>query len=71
MQKVEVWVGIYGDYCGFDEMSIRIEFDVTNNIAFNSKDLDYYENFNDEDSYYDYALFDAILSDGKYYIQIT
>jgi hypothetical protein len=70
-QEVEVWVSIHGDYCNFHEMSFDVEYDITNNKQIGSDTLEYFENLTEDDmeSHYDYEVRDAILIDGKYYVE--
>ena len=70
-QKVEVWVGIYGDYCNFHEMSFDVQYDITNDKQIGDGSLEYFENLadDDRDSYCDYEVRYAILIDGKYYVE--
>ena len=67
MKKVEVYVRVCGDYCAFHEMSIRVVYDITNNINFDDLDLEELEDWEYDSNYCDYSLCDAILDDGKYY----
>ena len=69
VQKVEVYVGIYGDYCAFHEMSINIEYDVTNNIQLGDLDLKELED-HEFSEYCDYELYNAVLIDGEYYVKL-
>jgi hypothetical protein len=72
-QKVEVYVGIAGDYSAFHEMSFSIAYDLTNNIQFGYLTLDELEEFDFDNSghYSDYEIRDAILdkSSNKYYVK--
>ena len=70
-QKVEVWVGIAGYYCNFSEVSFSVEYDITNNKQIGSDPLEFFENLDDEDmdQYGDYEIREAILIDGRYYVE--
>ena len=75
MQKVDVIVCIAGDYCAFHEMSISVEYDLTNDKqvsgSYSKEELE--ERMDSDecyDGYSDYQEFDAILVDGKYYVNI-
>jgi hypothetical protein len=72
MKKVKVWVGIDGDYCAFHETTIRVVYDITNDISLDDymslEELEAWDQ--DEHEYGDYEIFDAILDNGKYYINL-
>lgn len=74
-QKVEVYVSIGGNYTAFNEMSMRIEYDITNKKQIGyatTEEMD--QHFEDEENgaghdYTDYDVRDAYLIDGIYYVQ--
>lgn len=72
MQKVKIWILVYGDYSSFYELDFTVLFDITNNIQLDDYTLEYLEaNYNDwcrnNDGRADIGLVDAILFEGKYY----
>ena len=67
MQKVEVYVGIYGDYCAFHEVSFDVEYDVTNDIQLGDRTLEELKEWEYEE-YCDFELRNAVLIDGTYYV---
>jgi len=71
VQKVKVYLSIYGDYTAFHEISVVVEYDITNKKQIGDMTLEECENFNSDDSDYgDTELHDAILIDGRYYYSI-
>jgi hypothetical protein len=67
MKKVQVWVGIAGDYCAFHEVSLSIKYDITNDIQLDDMSLEELNDHEYED-YSDYEIRDAYLIKGKYYV---
>ncbi len=70
MQKVEVWISISGDYCAFHEMSFSIVYDITNDKKFGDLTLRDLKNKSYDGGYVDYDIVDAILLNGRYYIDL-
>jgi hypothetical protein len=70
MQKVEVYVSIGGYYCKFYEMSFYVAYDITNNIKLGEYTLKELEEWTDDSAEYsDIEKREAILLDGKYYVE--
>ncbi len=67
MQKVQVWVGIAGDYCAFHETSFSVEYDITNDIPLGDMSLEELNN-HEYEVYSDYEIRVAYLIEGKYYV---
>ena len=67
MQRVKVYIKISGDYCAFHEMNFRVVYDLTNDKQFGYYSKEALDDWEYED-YCDVKLVDAILVDGKYYV---
>lgn len=77
IQKVKVYVMVSGNYCGFNEMSFDVVYDVTNDKCINGiysditkEKLKNWNPLKDGGGYSDVALKNAIKIRGKYYIEI-
>tara|TARA_R110000868_G_scaffold76573_3_gene220115 strand:- start:3575 stop:3811 length:237 start_codon:yes stop_codon:yes gene_type:complete len=70
VQEVKVYLSMDGDYVAFDEITIRVEYDLTNNKQIGDMTLTECEEFEPCDDYGDCRLIDALLIDGKYYYSL-
>lgn len=69
MQEVKIWVCMSGDYGAWNEIRLRVEYDVTNNIQLDDMSLEEIEAWDSSKSEYgDYELRDGVLYNGKYYL---
>lgn len=68
MQEVKIYVGVFGDYCAFHEMSFSVMFDVTNNLKLGDMSLEELENWDYDACYSDYEVMDGIKIGDKYYL---
>lgn len=69
MQKVKIYIYVYGEYCSFEHMSFDVVYDLTNNLKLNEFSLKEIKKHEFED-YLDFKLVDALLLEGKYYVDI-
>lgn len=72
MQKVKIWISVYGDYSSFYELEFTVLFDITNNIKKGDYTKEELEEKcggwnSDNDARSDIKIVDAILFEGKYY----
>ena len=69
MQEVKVYISISGDYCAFHEMTIKVEYDITNNIQLAYMTLEELEN-SSYNGYSDYQIYDAIKIGKEYFVKL-
>ncbi|MCP5006644.1 MAG: hypothetical protein GY941_22285 [Planctomycetes bacterium] len=70
MQKVKVWVQISGDYCAWHETSVNVVADITNDNYWEDYTKEFFDSWEFDGDYADYKVFDALLVDGTYYVEL-
>lgn len=71
-QKVKVIARICGDYAAFHEISLRAEYDLTNDIQLrDSSKEELMKNVDDDADYCDYDIVNAIKIGGDYYMKMN
>jgi hypothetical protein len=69
VQRVEMVIGMCGNYVGFDEMGFYPMYDITNDIQLEDETLEELEALIDSnEDYWDYTYTDGVIFDNRYYL---